>query len=71
MPKKTEMSITQLKSDHWLMKKLTLPIEEVEKAVEAGEKLVLEESIFSDNGPDYSALFLGDRKDSVAYIPGY
>lgn len=70
MPRRTELSLEDLKSDWQYMRKLTMPIEEVEKAVKEGAKLTLEETVFSDPS-DYIAIFLSGRDSSIVYIPGY
>lgn len=69
MPRKTAMTPEQVKGDFFLMKKLTIPVEEMETRHKAGEPMYLEESLFSDAGADYSALYLGTQ--NIAYIPGY
>jgi len=49
----------------------TMPLEDIKKAVLEGKKLTLEESGFSDPGPDYSAVYLEGVPTSILYIPGY
>ena len=68
MPQKKNITIAQFEEMTRFRKPLK-PIEEIKEAVEKGEELVLEESSFSDPGPDYSAVYLGNT--NVLYIPGY
>ena len=69
MPRKTKMTLQELKDDRWLKDALNIDFAEVEKRVLAGEELVLEETVFSDAGSDYTALYLNNT--NIAYIPGY
>lgn len=74
MPRKTKMTVSQLKADSFLLPKLTIPLADVEKRVKAGEELFLEESLFSDSidnpdAKDYSALLLGAQQ--IAFMAGY
>jgi hypothetical protein len=49
--------------------KLTLPLSQIQERMEKGEKLIYQESLFSDPGQDYTALFLGGEQ--VGFWPGY
>lgn len=65
MPKRTEVKTVPVGFDSYL----SMAPGDVETAVEKGATLVLVESLFSDPGPDYSALELDGRE--VARWPGY
>jgi hypothetical protein len=70
MPRKTAMTPAEVKADFFLVKKLTIPVAEMEARHAAGEAMYLEESLFSDSGDgDYSALYLGTQ--NIAYMPGF
>jgi hypothetical protein len=49
--------------------KLQMSKEDIQRAVDDGAKLELEESEFSDPGDDYSALLLDGKR--VGYCAGY
>jgi len=49
--------------------KLSIPVALVEGALDSGETLEYEASEFKDSGPDFTALYLGDRR--VGYWEGY
>jgi hypothetical protein len=49
--------------------KLAIPLDQAKARVENGEKLIYEASEFKDSGPDYTALWLGDRR--IGYWEGY
>ena len=68
MAMKREGTIDQVK-DFSRCGKLSISVEEVEKRIASGEKLVYEASQFSDPGPDWTALYLGDQK--IGYWEGY
>jgi len=54
-----------------MCKRTTMPLADIKKATEEGRKLTLEESTFSDPGPDYSAVYLEGTPSPILYIPGY
>ena len=66
MPQRTKVdsaTLQQLKDFYRLS-----VTEEIQEAYDDGE-LVLETSLFSDPGEDYSALYIGNRQ--IKYWPGY
>lgn len=60
--------------DYERAKKLTMPMEEVEKKIDAGAELIQECSSFSDPGDDWTAMWLeypDGSKECIAFWPGY
>ena len=72
MPMRRDISFEELERiAKGMRKNPTMKVEDIRKAVEEGRKLTLEESAFSDPGPDYSAVYLEGVPTSILYIPGY
>jgi len=59
----------QVAKDFARFNKLTVPVEDVEKAVANGAKLEVEESLFGDPGDDYNKLLLDGVQ--VGFWEGY
>jgi len=68
MPKRRPGNMTDVNSfDRW--GKLKVTPKEISERVGGGEELFYEESLFSDPGEDYTALYLGNEQ--VGYWEGY
>ena len=74
MPRDTAPDFDTLKRFD-AMGMLSVPLKDILTRLAGGEKLVLRESVFSDEGEDYSALLFvsrnGKNEEQVGYWPGY
>ena len=68
MPRRTVVNIKKAE-EFAFFDKLYVSLGWLKNKMNSGEQLIFEESLFSDPGEDYTALYLGKKR--VGYWPGY
>jgi hypothetical protein len=68
MPKRTPADIN-IAENFAAYGNLRIPLDEVKRRMEQGEELIYEESLFSDPGDDWTALYFGSQ--CIGYWEGY